>query len=259
MQPTLDYLQAMAAAAGDILREGYGEEHEIGYKGTIDLVTEVDHRSDAYLIGAIREGFPDDTIITEESGSLNGTGKQCWYIDPLDGTLNYAHGIPFFAVSIAYADAEGIRLAVIREPMRAETFSAERGKGAWLNGKPIHVSETPDLIHSLLGTGFPYDMLATPNSNLDHFSHLSHSTQGVRRLGSAALDLCYVAAGRLDGFWELKLSAWDIAAGVLIAEEAGAAITDINGDPHVLKPPYSILVANPQVHALMLSEIHRSL
>ena len=255
MAPTLDYLRTIAKAAGKILKDGYGQEHEIGYKGEIDLVTEVDHRSEAYLIEAIREGFPEDTIITEESGDLNGRGCGTWYIDPLDGTLNYAHAIPMFAVSIAYADTEGMRLGVVYDPLREECFSAERGQGAWLNGRPIHVSDTAELIHSLLVTGFPYDMLTTPQNNLDHFSHLSLKTQGVRRFGSAALDLCYVAAGRFDGYWELKLSAWDIAAGLLIAQEAGAIVTDTQGEAQVMRPPYAILAANPALYPLILSEI----
>jgi myo-inositol-1(or 4)-monophosphatase len=259
VQPTLDYLRTIASTAGNILKDGYGEEHQIGYKGVVDLVTEVDHHSEAYLLQSIREGFPEDTIISEETGELNGAGKQCWYVDPLDGTVNYAHGIPIFAVSIAYADAEGILLGVVYDPLRSECFSAERGKGAWLNGRPIHVSETPDLIHSLLVTGFPYDMLTTSNSNLDNFSRLSRMTQGVRRLGSASLDLCYVAAGRFEGYWELKLGAWDIAAGILIAREAGAVISDINGEPEVMQPPYSILVANPHLHPVILAEIRKPL
>jgi myo-inositol-1(or 4)-monophosphatase len=258
MQPTLIDLQSLTREAGYILRTGFRQAHEVRYKGPVDLVTEVDQRSEDFLVRSIQARFPDDPIITEESGALAGASANRWYIDPLDGTVNYAHGIPIYAVSLAYADPQGMRLAVIYDPNTDECFSAERGQGAWLGGQPIRVSTTPDLLHSLLATGFPYDMLTTPDSNLDHFSRLSRITQGVRRLGSAALDLCYVACGRLDGFWELKLSAWDLAAGGLIASEAGALVTDTSGNANFLRPPYAILAANPHLHPLILQILQES-
>lgn len=257
-QPTLVDLQSLAREAGYILRTGFRQAHEVRYKGPVDLVTEVDHRSEDFLVSSIQARFPDDPIITEESGALAGGSANRWYIDPLDGTLNYAHGIAIYGVSLAYADPQGMRLAVVYDPNTDECFSAERGQGAWLGGQPITVSSTPDLIHSLLATGFPYDLLTTADNNLDHFGRLTRLTQGVRRLGSAALDLCYVACGRLDGFWELKLTPWDLAAGGLIASEAGALVTDTVGKLDYLHSPYAILAANPHLHPLILEVLRQT-
>lgn len=253
MTPNLNTLLALAKGAGEILRAGYSQAKDIRHKGTVDLVTQYDHLSEDYLVGEIRRQFPQDAIVTEESGLLGGNGSGRWYIDPLDGTVNFAHGVPLFAVSIAYETAGEIQFGVVYEPLRDECFSAAASRGAWLNGEPIQVSEAPDLIHSLLVTGFPYDLLDTPNNNLENFVRFSRRSQAVRRLGSAALDLCYVACGRLDGYWEIRLSAWDIAAGSLIVREAGGVMTDLVGDSNVMKPPYSVLAANPTIHPLMLA------
>ena len=256
--PTIEHLEAWARQAGNMLRSGYGQSHTIRLKGRANLVTEMDHRSEKYLLQMIRRHFPGDAIITEESGSLAGSAEHCWYLDPLDGTTNYAHGLPFFSVSMGYAEHGQMKLAAIYDPIQDELFSAERGEGAWLNGQPIHVSKIGDLQQSLLVTGFPYDLLETPNNNLDNFSKLSRLTQGVRRLGSAALDLCYVAAGRLDGYWEVRLSPWDLAAGWLIVLEAGGVVSDLQGRPDVLHPPYAILAANPALHAELLKALGRN-
>jgi myo-inositol-1(or 4)-monophosphatase len=250
--PTLLELKTLAIQAGEILKEGYGQEHDIQLKGVNDLVTEMDQRAEDYLLGQIRPRYPDHSIVTEESGTINGKEKACWYIDPLDGTTNYAHHLPFFSVSLAYAEGGQIRFGVIYEPMRQECFSAERGGGAWLNGAPIHVSSSSELIKSLLVTGFPYLGKGNLEKNLEYYSRFTMLTQGVRRLGSAALDLCYLAAGRVDGYWEISLKPWDLAAGVLIAAEAGAVVTSIHGDPEVMQSPYSVLAANPDLHSLML-------
>ena len=252
MTPNLNTLITLSKGAGEILRAGYGQAKEIRHKGTVDLVTQFDHQSEDYLVGEIHRQFPQDTIVTEESGLLNGSGGGRWYLDPLDGTVNFAHGVPMFAVSIAYEEAGQMKYGVVYEPLRDECFCAEAGKGATLNGEPIQVSTAPDLIHSLMVTGFPYDLLDTPKNNLDNFVRFSRLCQGVRRLGSAALDLCYVACGRLDGYWEIRLSAWDIAAGSLIVREAGGLMTDLEGDPQVMKAPFSVLAANPVIHPLML-------
>ena len=252
MTPNLNTLITLAQGAGKILRAGYSQAKEIRHKGTVDLVTQFDHQSEDYLVGEIRRQFPQDTIVTEESGLLSGSGGGRWYIDPLDGTVNFAHGVPMFAVSIAYEEAGQMKFGVVYEPLRDECFCAEAGKGATLNGEPIQVSSAPDLIHSLMVTGFPYDLLDTPKNNLDNFVRFSRRCQGVRRLGSAALDLCYVACGRLDGYWEIRLSAWDIAAGSLIVREAGGVMTDLAGDPQVMKAPFSVLAANSVIHPLML-------
>lgn len=252
MPPTLSDLERLARAAGKLLRLGYEDEHQVGYKGTIDLVTEIDHLSEAYLLGEIQQLFPGHQIVSEEIGMVAGDDANQWYIDPLDGTVNYAHGVPFFSVSIAYAHAGVVTLGAVYDPMRDELFSAEFGGGAWLNGKPIHVSKTQDLQKSLLVTGFPYDTWSSPRNNLEYFGRFARSTQGVRRLGSAALDLCYVAAGRLDGYWELTLHTWDVAAGGLIASEAGANVTSLDGKADYLTPPCSLLAAPPPLHAKML-------
>jgi myo-inositol-1(or 4)-monophosphatase len=253
MKPTLSEIETLAHGAGKILRECSGQHLQIIQKGEIDLVTEADHRSEAYLIGEIRQRFPTHRIITEESGVLPGTQEQIWYLDPLDGTLNYAHGLPIYAVSIAYEENGQVLLGVVYDPERDECFSAERGRGAWLNGVRLEGPSAQDLDHSLLVTGFPYDIRTNPANNLDHYAAFALRSYGVRRLGSAAIDLCYVAAGRVDGYWELRINSWDIAAGALIAQETGAAVTNIAGDSHYLTPPYSILAASPPLHAQMLA------
>ena len=257
MKPTLLDLEVLARQAGTILHSGYGRSLQVSHKSLVDLVTEVDHRSEAFLLGEVQRQFPGHRIISEETGGVPGFGGQVWHIDPLDGTVNYAHGIPIFAVSIGYADEDGMRLGVVYDPMRDECFSAERGQGAHLNGQPIHPAEAADLDHSLLVTGFPYDIRSNPSNNLDHYAHLSLRSQGVRRLGSAALDLCYVAAGRFDGYWETALNTWDVAAGGLIAEEAGARVTNMHGKANYLSSPLSIVAANPTIHALLLKELQR--
>jgi myo-inositol-1(or 4)-monophosphatase len=255
MQPTLADLEELARGAGEILRAGYEHEHEVRYKGPIDLVTEVDHASEAYLLDEIRRRFPGSGIVAEESGITKGRADRLWYVDPLDGTVNYAHAIPIFSVSIAYAEDGRVRLAAVYEPMRDELFSAERGGGARMNGRRIRVSQATELKHSLLVTGFPYEAWHAPRSNFDYFVRFSKISQAVRRLGSAALDCCYVAAGRFDGFWELALSAWDVAAGGLIAAEAGARVTNIDGGPDYMSSPQSILAATPGIYEAMLAEL----
>jgi len=253
MQPKLAEVEELARGAGEILRYGFEREHEVVYKGVIDLVTEVDGQSEAFLLAEIRRRWPGSSILTEEAGSLAGGQDGLWYLDPLDGTVNYAHGVPIFCVSIGYASRGRITLGVVYDPLRDEIFTAERGQGARLNGCPIHVSAVTELEKSLLVTGFPYDTWSAPRNNLEYYGRFARQTQGVRRLGSAALDLCYVAASRLDGFWELSIHAWDIAAGGLVAEEAGARVTDIEGKPDYLSPPQSILAAPPALHSKMLA------
>jgi myo-inositol-1(or 4)-monophosphatase len=260
LSPKLEVLAGLARQAGEILRSGFRGEHSISHKSdSIDLITEMDHRSEAYLLRELRRRFPGHRIVTEESGELDGDGDgsddRSWYIDPLDGTVNYAHGIPIYSVSIAYAENGRVRMAAVYDPSQDECFTAERGAGAFVNGERVRVSEAGDLSAALLVTGFPYDMWTNPVNNLDHFGRLSMRTQGVRRLGSAALDLCYVAAGRFDGFWELRLKAWDIAAGGLIVEEAGGWVTTMEGSPDYLQLVTSILAANPALHGRMLEEL----
>jgi myo-inositol-1(or 4)-monophosphatase len=253
MKPTLSDIETLARGAGRILRECSGQNLKIKHKGVIDLVTEADHLSEAYLIGEIRQRFPTHRIITEESGELAGSQEQIWYLDPLDGTLNYAHGLPIYAVSIAYEENGQVLLGVVYDPERDECFSAERGRGAWLNGVRLEGPPSQHLDHSLLVTGFPYDIRTNPANNLDHYTAFALRSYGVRRLGSAAIDLCYIAAGRVDGYWELRINSWDIAAGALIAQETGAVVTNVSGDLNYLTPPYSILAASPLLHGQMLA------
>ena len=253
--PRLLDLEILARQAGVILRASFGGRLQVQHKGAIDLVTEADRLSEAFLLGEIQRRFPGQRVVAEESGELNGHASQAWYVDPLDGTVNYAHGLPIFSVSLAYAEAGQVRLGVVYDPMRDECFSAERGCGASLNGQPLRVAEAPDLDRSLLVTGFPYDIRTNPQNNLGHYAHLALRSQAVRRLGSAALDLCYVAAGRFDGYWEIRLEAWDLAAGALIAEEAGAVVTQMDGSPDYLTPPHSIIAAHPTSHPLLLKEL----
>jgi myo-inositol-1(or 4)-monophosphatase len=260
MFPILSDLESLARQAGEILKAGYAQRPtmqgnlQIRYKGAIDPVTEFDHRSEEFLVGEIRRRFPQHSLVAEESGEHAGDACCVWYIDPLDGTVNYAHGVPIFAVTIAYAEGGRVNLGVVYDPLRDECFSAERGKGAFLNGLPIRATSASDLDRSLLVTGFSYDLRTTSRNNLDHYARFALISQGVRRLGSAALDLCYIASGRLDGYWELSLQPWDLAAGTLIAAEAGATVTAVDGDPDVMHPPYSVLAANAPLHAQMLAE-----
>lgn len=286
MEPELNQLIDWARRAGSILREGYGKRHQINHKGRIDLTTEIDHASEAYLLEQIRGHFPEHTIDTEESGLLSGSDAaaasprsealranaaaasprteavkadgKCWYIDPLDGTTNYAHAVPAFCVSLAYAVGGKVQLGVVYEPMRDECFSAARGQGAWLNGEPIHVSETSELVTSLLATGFPYNRYEDPRNNVAAFEHFTHTSQGVRRLGAAAIDLCYVAAGRFEGYWEQTIHAWDIAAGALIVTEAGGQVTKLRGEPDYLRPPFNILAGNPAIYPLLLQAFQQN-
>ncbi len=257
MKPTLADLETLARQAGEILRADFGRGIGIAHKGVIDLVTEADRRSEAFLLGEIRRRFPSHRIIAEESGGMDGEDSQTWYIDPLDGTVNYAHGLPIFSVSLAYAEAGATQIGGIYDPMRDEFFSAEKGKGAWLNGQPVRVSTTRELDQSLLVTGFPYDIRSNPDNNLDNYARFALRSQAVRRLGSAALDLCYVAAGRFDGFWEIRLNAWDVAAGGLIAQEAGARVTNLKGEADFISPPQSIVAANRWIHPQMLAVLNQ--
>lgn len=255
MQPTLQQIEGMARGAGEILRLGYEKEHVVNYKGVIDLVTEMDHQSESYLLGEIRRYFPDHHVLTEETGEIKGRDESIWYLDPLDGTVNYAHQVPIFAVSIGFAARGTLELGAVYDPMRDELFSAERGRGARLNGRPLRPSAADELQRSLLVTGFPYDAWDTEHDNFANFVKMAKQTQGVRRLGSAALDACYVAAGRFDGFWELALKPWDVAAAGLIAQEAGAVVTNIAGQPDYLAPPQSIVAAAPGIHAKLLKAL----
>lgn len=248
MTPTLQDLLALARQAGEILRAGYGQEQRVTHKGVIDLVTEYDHQSETFLLGEIRRRFPGHSINAEESGLSAGSQSHVWYVDPLDGTVNFAHGVPIFCVSLAYAEAGQVQLGVIYDPLRDECFSAARGAGAWLGEHRLQVTSATQLIQALLVTGFPYDIATSERNNLAEYARLAVRSQGVRRLGSAALDLCYIAAGRFDGYWELQLNPWDLAAGMLIAAEAGARVERAWGQGDMLTPPCSVLACTPGIY-----------
>jgi myo-inositol-1(or 4)-monophosphatase len=257
MEPSLEIISAIARGAGEILRAGFNQSNHVELKGVIDLVTEVDQQSETYILAEIKKQFPDHKVIAEESGEVQGNSGHAWYVDPIDGTTNYAHGLPIFAVSIAYAYHGEVILGVVYNPIRDEMFSAEKGKGAWLNGKPIHTTSRVELNKSLLVTGFRYDRFTNPDNNLENFKRLALQVRGIRRLGSAALDLCFVAAGRVDGYWEIHLELWDLAAGMLIAREAGAVVTKRDGSQDIFISPLSVVAANPGLHQAILAELDK--
>ena len=245
-----DVAVAAAARAGEILYRNWGGIHDVEKKGAIDLVTEADGASEKAIIEVIRSAFPDHTILAEESGLTIGTDPHEWIIDPLDGTTNYAHNLPEFTVSIAFAYEAKVALGLILSPVLGEIFCATRGRGAELNGRAIRVSGIKTVRDSLLVTGFPYDLQPVICPLMGRFERCLSAAQGVRRLGSAALDLCYVACGRFDGFWEQNLHPWDTAAGWIIVEEAGGQVTDFsNGDYGIDKK--EILATNGLIHQEM--------
>jgi len=240
-----------ARRAGKAIMACYGQLHRIDKKGPIDLVTEADLEAERAIVETLRARFPTDTLLSEEKGSHKGKAERRWIVDPLDGTVNFAHGFPFFAVSIALEHEGDLVLGLVEDPFRGERFEAIRAQGALLNGKPIKVSNIGQLKEALVATGFPYDIHERPEGVLELFGRMVVRAQGVRRPGSAALDLCYVAAGRLDGFWEQDLKPWDTAAGVLIVREAGGKVSTFEGEPFT---PFqkSVVAANPLIHQQML-------
>lgn len=244
----------LAYRAGAIIRAGLERERSFVPKQYADLVTDIDQASEALIVGAIRERYPDHMIIAEEGGVGADSGAYTWYIDPLDGTLNYFHGFPFFAVSIAVAHHGRLLAGVVYDPLRNELFSAEQGRGAYLNGRALRPSATAELRRALLTTGFPYNRFSQPDNNLREFAHLLLRVQDIRRPGSAALDLCYVAAGRSDAHWELGLSPWDTAAAALVVQEAGGTLTDWDGQAWRLGDP-RIVGSNGHIHAELLQEL----
>jgi len=221
-----------ALKAGDFQRYRFMSPLSVDLKGDKNLVTEVDRESERLIVDHLLASFPDDTILAEEGEYLRRSGSRRWVIDPLDGTTNYAHGFPWFCVSIALeADGE-IVVGVIHNPVYGELFTAVKGGGAFLNGRGIRVSQRSPLKNCLLATGFPYDCAIDPVNNFDNFIAFQRAARGIRRAGAAALDLAAVAAGRLDGFWELKLKPWDVAAGILIVREAGGMVTGFDGETY---------------------------
>lgn len=251
MSEELEVAISAAKAAGEVLRRGYGREKSVRYKGAVDLVTEIDEESEKLVTGVLRDAFPSYGLYAEEGGQTAGESDARWIIDPLDGTTNYAHDFPCFAVSIALEKAGEVTAGVVYNPVIEELFVAERGRGATCNGEPLRVSGTNELLRALVATGFPYDRTAAPAA-LEIWSRLTMLTQGMRRVGSAALDLCYVAAGRLDAYYERQIFAWDVAAGSLILTEAGGRVTDYRGGKLDLEGR-EIVASNGPLHPALIA------
>jgi myo-inositol-1(or 4)-monophosphatase len=247
----LDFAISVAQEAGALLRDRLNTNFNVSYKGATDLVTEVDIASETLIRDRIATRYPRHQVLAEEGGLADSVSDYRWIVDPLDGTTNYAHGYPVFNVSIALEYQGEVIAGVVYDPMRDELFAAERGSGAMLNKKTIRVSQTSQLIKSMLSTGFPYDIKTANLTNLDHWTNFAMNTQALRRDGAAALDLCYVACGRYDGFWELNLSAWDTAAGVLIVEEAGGRVSDFSNHKFSNYTP-EIVASNSLIHDRMI-------
>ncbi|MDQ3668629.1 MAG: inositol monophosphatase [Acidobacteriota bacterium] len=258
----LNFVIQTARDAGGILIDRLGRALQVSNKGDIDLVTEADLASEKLIIERIRSHYPRHSILAEESGvsegvmSIPGESEWRWIIDPLDGTTNYAHGYPCFCVSIGVERSGRIEIGVVYDPMRNEMFAAERGQGATLNERRISVSVVEDLNHAMLCTGFPYNVRERPDFARD-FTNFTMQAQAVRRDGSAAIDLAYVACGRFDGFWEAGLNPWDIAAGILLIEEAGGRVTDYRNAPLDIYTP-EVLASNGLVHEAMISILRGS-
>lgn len=257
MTDFLTVAREAALKAGGILRDNLDGIRQINYKGDINLVTEMDVRSEKAVVETLLSAFPGHGILAEEGTHIRNNSGFTWVIDPLDGTTNYAHGYPCFSVSLALERDDDIILGVVYDPMRGEMFTAQKGQGAFLNGNQIRVSVIDKLIQSLLATGFPYDRKVHVDNNLDNFRDLLMASQEVRRDGSAALDLCYVAMGRFDGFWELKLKPWDVAAGSLIVQEAGGVVSNLSGGKGSIHDS-EILASNGRIHSQMIEVLRKA-
>lgn len=254
LERALDVAQEAARRAGELQRAGMRRAHQVEFKGAFNLVTEVDRQCEQAILEILRRGVPGAAVLAEESRPDTRSEGLLWVIDPLDGTTNYTHGYPFFCCSIALIERGRPVLGAVYEPLRDEMFSALRGRGAWRNGEDIRVSQTRELECALLATGFPYDRREQPETNLDRFCLLSMRTRGVRRGGSAAMDLCMTACGRLDGYWEIRLSPWDVVAGALIVEEAGGKVTDLSGRPYDWSGAET-LASNGLIHPVLIEAL----
>lgn len=246
----LKFAKDLVLGAGDILARGRKTRPRVKLKGRVDLVTEIDLKSEKYIKRRINKTFPNHAILAEESGRTENRSPCLWIIDPLDGTTNYAHGYPAYCVSIALMVEGKITLGVVYDPNLNELFYTAQGRGAFLNNRRISVSGETKLSCSLLATGFPYDIADTHIDNLGNFARMYKAARGIRRGGSAALDMCYLACGRFDGFWELKLHPWDTAAGILLIREAGGRVSQISGDKYSIFDK-NILASNGKIHKQM--------
>lgn len=251
MDEFLELAVDVATSAGKLLREGIDNIAWVKHKGEINLVTEMDIKSEELIKENILRAYPDHQILAEESDIPKKDATFRWIIDPLDGTMNYAHGYPIFCVSVALEIDGVVEIGAVYDPMRDELFTGKRRGGALINGKPIAVSQTDELNDALLATGFSYDIRTSEANNIDNWNAMIVRVQAVRRAGSAALDLCYTAAGRFDGFWELKLNPWDVAAGALIVREAGGKVTRMGGEPFSIYSEET-LASNGKIHCQMI-------
>ena len=251
MENHLDIAVEIAREAGSLLARLFKGPQEISYKRPSDLVTEADRRSEALIVERLHRHFPGHAVVGEEGGGQRIASDYCWYVDPLDGTTNFAHGFPVFCVTLGLAYRGEVIAGVVYDPTRDELFTAERGAGAYLNSQRIHVSHTASLSESLLATGFP-PFASNHDLNIQFYFRFTLLSHGIRRAGSAALDLCTVAAGRFEGFWELKLNPWDKAAGSLLVTEAGGRVTDLTGRPFSLQGD-EIFASNGLIHNEMIT------
>jgi myo-inositol-1(or 4)-monophosphatase len=244
-----------ARSAGGLLKQKFGNVQYIDKKGEIDLVTEADLAAEKIILKMLRDHFPKDNILSEEAGAHDLSSDRTWIVDPLDGTTNFAHGFPFFGVSIGLEIEKEMVLGIVYNPVMDEFFEARKGEGAFLNGLPVHVSNARDLENSLMVTGFPYDIGKRSNRIFERFRTMVLASQGVRRAGSAAIDMCYVASGRLDGLWEENLKPWDTAAGVVIVLEAGGRLSTCDGKAYT---PYqrSLVACAPMIHEEMVMALN---
>ncbi len=252
----LEIARKAALEAGKVLEGLFGHLKKIEKKGEIDLVTEADLQSEKTIVDLIKTHFPEDSILTEEGSGQSRDNDRVWIIDPLDGTTNFAHSFPFFAISIGLEVQKEMVLGIVFNPHIHEFFEAVHNKGALLNNKPIHVSNCTKLQDSLVATGFPYDIHQHSQEIVARFEKVMTQVQGVRRPGAASIDLCYVAAGRLDGFWEEKLKPWDTAAGSLIVQEAGGKVGNFQGQPYSPYHP-SIIAGNPVMYEALVEVLGR--
>ena len=252
LQSFLDTAVGAALAAGKLQQARFDSTFTIDLKGAKNLVTELDLASEKLIVGQLLDQFPDHGILAEEGDYPAGDGQHTWIIDPLDGTTNYAHGYPWFCVSIALMVGGELLIGVIYNPITDELFTAAAGLGAFRNGRRLQVSTRQPLSGALLATGFPYDCATDPENNFDHFVRFQKAARGIRRAGAAALDLAYLAAGRLDGFWEVKLKPWDVAAGTLLVREAGGVVTAFDGSGYEVTN-HRILASNGLIHDEMIA------
>lgn len=243
-----------AQAAGGLLRDHFRKGVEAGFKGDTEPVTELDHQSESMIAKILKTAYPRFGFLAEEQHVQIPSRKSYWVVDPLDGTMNYLRGMPLFSVSIALIEDGEVTLGVVYSPILDELFLARKGQGAWMNWNPIRVSKTTELSKALLASGFPYDAWSTERDNLSQWEYFTKRALTPRVSGCASMDLCYVADGRFDGYWELDLQPWDMAAGVLIVTEAGGVVSSVDGESY--EPlGHNILAANPKIHSLMLEAL----